>query len=144
MFCYSTMTRAISKPVLTPSLSTRRRHWLVADVTAPIPCHRVWPVAVSTVCRHPVATPSFSGRRADSVNKSSSTRTSQPTPRRCLLRCLVTLHILTCLLTSLHKISCYIVIPRILHFLVINRHYLVYIVYFVIIIILSYIYWSLS
>jgi len=32
-------------------LSTRRRHWLVADVTAPIPCRRVWPVAASTLCR---------------------------------------------------------------------------------------------
>ena len=50
--------------------STHHRHWQVADVTAPTPCRRVtrvWLVAASTVCRHPVVTPQFI-RRADRVN----------------------------------------------------------------------------
>ena len=78
-----------SKPVLTPSLSTRRRHWPAADVTALTPCRHVWPslslpfadTLSRLLCSAATALMLLTSRRH------SSTRRSQPTSRRCWLRC---------------------------------------------------------
>jgi len=112
----SSPTVADSVPVNTPSpLTGRWRHGsddraVVSDPSLPLQFADILSRLLDSAAA-----------AAESVDNSS-------TSRRCLLRCLVTLHILACFIIN-YISCCIIVIPGQFRSLVITRHYLVYIVF---------------